>query len=212
MYSSHKNAPAPALPAGFCYLPARFGAAEQALLLAEIRAVIRQAPLFVPSMPRSGRPLSVRMSNCGSLGWVSDRAGYRYQTCHPDTGRPWPAIPTRLLTLWDELAPGVPSPEACLINFYGPDARMGTHKDADEEHKTAPVVSVSLGSNAVFHIGGLARADRKHRLILRSGDVVVLGGEARFAYHGVDRIEPGTSALLPEGGRLNLTLRRVHTA
>jgi alkylated DNA repair protein (DNA oxidative demethylase) len=89
---------------------------------------------------------------------------------------------------------------------------MGTHRDADEAHQTAPVVSVSLGDNAVFHIAGLTRGQPKHRLLLRSGDVVVLGGAARFCYHGVDRIEPGTSALLPEGGRFNLTLRRVRAA
>jgi DNA oxidative demethylase len=212
MYSSHKNAPRPAVPAGFRHLPGRLGAAEQARLLAEIRAVIRQAPLFVPSMPGSGRPFSVRMSNCGSLGWVSDRAGYRYQAEHPDSGRPWPAMPARLMALWHALAPGMAAPEACLINYYAAGARMGTHRDADEAHQTAPVVSVSLGDNAVFHIAGLTRGQPKHRLLLRSGDVVVLGGAARFCYHGVDRIEPGTSALLPEGGRFNLTLRRVRAA
>jgi DNA oxidative demethylase len=210
MYSSHKIAPAPAPPAGFRHLLGRFAAAEQTLLLAEIRAVIRQAPLFVPTMPKTGRAFSVRMSNCGALGWVSDQAeGYRYQPHHPVTGRAWPAIPARLLALWDEIAPGLPHPEACLINYYAAGARMGTHRDADEAAKTVPVVYVSLGDAAVFHVGGLERHAPKHRLLLQSGDVVVLAGAARLAYHGVDRIKAGSSSLLAEGGRLNLTLRRV---
>src|SRR5215510_3145144 len=210
MYSSHKIAPGTALPAGFRHLPGHFGAAEQALLLAEIRTVIRAAPLFVPTMPRTGRAFSVRMSNCGTLGWVSDRAGgYRYQPHHPETGRAWPAIPARLIALWDEIAPGQPHPEACLINYYAAGAKMGTHRDADEAAKGVPVVSVSLGDAAVFHVGGLERGDPKYRLILYSGDVVVLGGAARLAYHGIDRIAAGSSPLLAEGGRLNLTLRRV---
>jgi len=205
--------PSPPAPAGFRYLPRRLGTPEQALLLAEIRAVIRRAPLFVPAMPRSGRPFSVRMSNCGTLGWVSDQGGgYRYQAHHPQTGQRWPPIPPCLLALWDAVAAGAPRPEACLINYYAEGAKMGTHRDADEEHRSAPVVSISLGDDAIFHIGGQARSDPKLRLLLRSGDVVVLAGLARHAYHGVDRIKPGTSALLPEGGRLNLTLRRVRAA
>jgi alkylated DNA repair protein (DNA oxidative demethylase) len=210
MYSSHKSRPALAVPGGFRHLPAHLGAAEQALLLADVREVIRRAPLFVPTMPGSGRPFSVRMSNCGALGWVSDRlGGYRYQPQHPQTRQAWPAMPSRLLALWDEVAGGAPRPEACLINYYAPGAKMGTHRDNDEENKAAPVISVSLGDDAIFHVGGLARTDPKHRLVLRSGDVLVLGGAARLAYHGIDRIAPGTSALLAEGGRLNLTLRRV---
>ena len=162
-------------------------------------------------MPRSGRAFSVRMSTCGVLGWVSDaRGGYRYQAHHPETGRAWPAIPSRLLALWDEVAAGAPRPEACLINYYAVGAKMGPHRDADEADRSAPVVSVSLGDAAVFHVGGPRRGDPKHRLLLRSGDVVVLGGAARHAYHGVDRIAAGSSALLEEGGRFNLTLRRVH--
>jgi DNA oxidative demethylase len=179
-------------------------------LLADLRAVLEAAPLFIPRMPRSGRPFSVRMSNCGRLGWVSDKdGGYRYQPTHPGTGLPWPAMPQPLLDLWDEVADYSHHPEACLINYYSGDARMGSHRDADEEDFAAPVVSVSLGDDAVFHVGGRERTGSKRRLVLKSGDVVVLGGEARLAYHGIDRILPGTSCLLAEGGRLNLTLRRV---
>ena len=201
-----------ALP-GFRHLTGYFDASEQRALLAELRAVIQAAPLFVPRMPRSGKAFSVRMSNCGALGWVSDKdGGYRYQATHPETGRPWPAMPQRLLDLWDEVAEFSRHPEACLINYYSDGARMGSHRDADEADFTAPVVSVSLGDDAIFHVGGTARADAKQRVVLKSGDVVVLGGPARLAYHGIDRTLPGTSSLLAEGGRFNLTLRRVGLA
>lgn len=150
------------------------------------------------------------MTNCGPLGWVTDKAlGYRYQATHPTTGQPWTAMPIEISALWDELADYRHPPEACLINHYATGSRMGSHRDADEADTAAPVVSVSLGDDAIFHIGGLARSDPKERFVLRSGDIVVLGGAARLAYHGIDRLLPGTSALLSEGGRFNLTLRRV---
>jgi DNA oxidative demethylase len=195
---------------GFRHLAGYFGIPEQAALLLELRTVIEAAPLFVPRMPRSGKAFSVRMSNCGTLGWVSDKdGGYRYQPTHPETGAAWPAMPRRLIDLWDEVADFSHRPEACLINYYSGNAKMGSHRDADEADFTAPVVSVSLGDEAVFHVGGRERGQPKQRVLLKSGDVVVLGGEARLAYHGIDRILPGTSTLLAEGGRLNLTLRRV---
>ena len=199
--------------AGFRHLAGYFGPNQQLALLAGLRDVIRIAPLFVPHMPRTGKAFSVRMSNCGTLGWVSDRdGGYRYQATHPETGLPWPAMPPQLTDLWDEVADFRHRPEACLINYYSAGTRMGSHRDADEEDFAAPVVSVSLGDDAVFHVGGVGRRDAKQRLTLRSGDVVVLGGEARLAYHGIDRVLSGTSTLLDEGGRLNLTLRRVGKA
>ncbi len=198
------------LPAGFRCIPGALTPAEQRRLVAEIERVILSAPLFQPRMPRTGQPFSVRMSNCGPLGWVSDKeCGYRYQATHPDTGAPWPPMPQRLLALWRRYAGCEALPEACLINHYPAGARMGSHRDADEDEPRAPVLSVSLGDDAVFHIGGLRRGDPKVRLTLRSGDVCVLGGPARFAYHGIDRILPGTSDLLRAGGRFNLTLRRV---
>jgi alkylated DNA repair protein (DNA oxidative demethylase) len=165
-------------------------------------------------MPRTGKPFSVRMSNCGALGWVSDKeAGYRYQAAHPETGKLWPEIPKMLFDLWRKVAAYPAPPEACLINVYIPSARMGLHRDEDEEDFSAPVVSVSLGDTARFRIGGLARKDPTHSFDLKSGDVLILGGDSRLAYHGVDRIKPGTSELignrLPEAARINLTLRRV---
>lgn len=199
-------------PEGFRILPGRLDRPAQEALLADIRAVVAAAPLYRPAMPRSGRPFSVRMTNCGDLGWVSDRSGYRYQTAHPESGRPWPPIPGALLALWRDVAGFPHPPEACLVNFYDADARLGLHRDEDEAEFAAPVVSVSLGDACLFRVGGLARADRTRSLRLSSGDVVVLGGAARLVYHGVDRIYPGTSTLLPGGGRINLTLRRVTPA
>jgi alkylated DNA repair protein (DNA oxidative demethylase) len=160
-------------------------------------------------MPRTGKPLSVRMSNCGPLGWVADRDGYRYQPLHPDTGRLWPAIPGVLLDLWREVSGAAAEPEACLINWYEADARMGLHQDRDEQATDQPVVSVSLGDPCLFRHGGLARTEPTASLRLESGDVLVLGGPARLCFHGVDRIYPGVSTLLKAPGRINLTLRRV---
>ena len=154
--------------------------------------------------------MSVRMTNCGPLGWVTDKErGYRYQATHPLTGRPWPPIPQILLDLWDEAARYKAPPEACLVNYYAGGAKMGLHQDKDEEDFAAPVLSVSLGDTGVFRVGGRSRKDPTRMVELKSGDVVVLGGEDRLAFHGIDRILGGTSDLLPEGGRLNLTLRRV---
>jgi alkylated DNA repair protein (DNA oxidative demethylase) len=191
-------------------LVGRLTPAEQAALLADIRHVIARAPLFTPTMPRTGKPFSVAMTNCGPLGWVSDKeGGYRYQPLHPVTGRPWPPMPERLLRLWEELAACPAPPEACLVNYYGSGAKMGLHRDEDEKDFDAPVLSVSLGDTARFRLGGATRRGPSSSLVLASGDVLMLAGEHRLAYHGVDRVLPGTSGLLPEGGRINLTLRRV---
>jgi alkylated DNA repair protein (DNA oxidative demethylase) len=198
-----------AIVAGLGLRPGYLDRAAQEALLAAIRTVIRDAPLFTPLMPRSGKPFSVRMTNCGPLGWVSDRGGYRYQPVHPDTGRPWPPMPDMVLRAWRELADYGPPPEACLINVYAPTARMGLHQDRDEQDFAAPVLSLSLGDTCLFRIGGTGRGDPTRSFRLASGDAVVLGGKARLAFHGVDRIMPGTSTLLAEGERINLTLRRV---
>ena len=195
---------------GFRHLPGYLDPGRQCELLGHIRTVLAEGPLYAPTMPRTGKPFSVRMSNCGPLGWVSDKAGgYRYQAVHTETSRPWPDMPQLLLKIWREVAGYPVPPEACLVNYYAAGAKMGSHRDEDETDTRAPVVSVSLGDDATFHIGGLKRADPKRRLVLRSGDVVVLGGAARMAYHGIDRVHAGSCDLLPEGGRLNLTLRRV---
>lgn len=186
-------------------------AEAQARLRQLIREIVAEAPLFVPRMPRTGRPFSVRMTNCGTLGWLADKnGGYRYEPVHPETGRPWPPIPPLLLGIWDDVGGGAP-PEACLVNYYAQGAKMGLHQDRDEEDFSAPIVSVSLGDAAVFRIGGKTRKAPTARYELASGDVLVMRGEARLAYHGVDRIIAGSSDLLPEGGRINITMRRVYT-
>jgi alkylated DNA repair protein (DNA oxidative demethylase) len=201
----------PAL-AGLRLIPGYLGRAAQARLADEVAAVLARAPAYIPRMPKSGRPLSVRMTNCGPLGWVTDEAGYRYQPYHPETGQPWPPIPETALAAWQDLARYPHPPEACLINLYGPAARMGLHQDRDEADFSAPVVSLSLGDSCLFRVGGTQRGDPTRTLRLASGDALVLGGEARLAFHGVDRIIPGSSTLLAAGGRINLTLRRVTAA
>ncbi|MES0199452.1 alpha-ketoglutarate-dependent dioxygenase AlkB [Mesorhizobium sp. M0011] len=198
------------LPKGVRHMPAYLSRSVQETLVDEVRSIVQQAPLFVPAMPRTGKEMSVRMTNCGPLGWVTDKEqGYRYQPTHPATGSPWPPIPEALLELWRQVS-GYPNPpEACLINFYTPDAKMGLHQDRDEADFSAPVVSVSLGDDCLFRVGQTTRDGATRSFRLQSGDVVVLGGEGRLCFHGVDRIYPSTSALLKNGGRINLTLRRV---
>lgn len=199
------------LQSGLRYLPGRLSRQEQEDLVEIIRQVVAEAPLYVPVMPGSGRPMSVRMTNCGPLGWVTDKErGYRYQPSHPLTAKPWPDIPQVLLDLWRELSGYPKDPEACLVNFYADDAKMGLHQDRDETDLSAPVLSISLGNTCLFRIGGLSRTDRTKSLKLESGDLFILGGEGRLCFHGVDRIYPGTSTLLKSGGRINLTLRRVN--
>jgi alkylated DNA repair protein (DNA oxidative demethylase) len=197
------------LLAGFRIVPGYLDRAAQEELLAAVREVIQHAPPYTPRMPKSGHPMSVRMTNCGPLGWMTDERGYRYQATHPETGASWPPIPPLALAAWSELAGYPHPPQACLVNVYGADARMGQHQDRDEEDLAAPVVSLSLGDTCLFRIGGRRRNDPTRTLRLASGDALVLGGDARLAFHGVSRILPGTSTLLGEGGRINLTLRRV---
>ncbi len=194
---------------GARYLPGLLDVHEQARLADEIAVIVAQAPLFRPRMPRTGRPFSVEMTNCGPLGWVSDEAGYRYQPCHPVTGAPWPPLPDVLAMLWQRVTGLQALPEACLVNYYAADARMGLHQDRDEADFRAPVLSLSLGDSALFRIGGATRSGPTRSVTLRSGDGLVLEGAARLAFHGIDRIRAGSSRLLPQGGRINLTLRRV---
>jgi alkylated DNA repair protein (DNA oxidative demethylase) len=188
----------------------KYAPLEQQALLDDVLARLQEAPLYKPVMPGNGKPFSVEESNFGALGWVSDKAGYRYQPTHPVTGRPWPAIPPALLALWDAINGGA-APECCLVNMYRGGARMGLHQDRDERDATAAVIGVSLGDTALFRIGGAVRGGKTKGVRLASGDVIAFGGPARLAYHGIDRIKPGISRLVPGGGRLSLTLRRVDT-
>ncbi|MBD8653754.1 alpha-ketoglutarate-dependent dioxygenase AlkB [Rhizobium sp. CFBP 13726] len=197
---------------GIRHLPDYLDRSAQERLVEVIRGIVADAPLYIPAMPGTGKQMSVRMTNCGALGWVTDKErGYRYQDVHPQTGRPWPAIPSELMELWETLAGYDKPPEACLVNFYSDDAKMGLHQDKDESDLKAPVLSISLGNTCLFRVGGVDRKDPTGSFKLSSGDIVVLGGEGRLAFHGVDRIYPGTSTLLKNGGRINLTLRRVNS-
>jgi alkylated DNA repair protein (DNA oxidative demethylase) len=198
-------------PAGFRLLPARLGADAQAALVGEVLEAVRGAPFYRPGTP-GGKPMSVEMTGLGPLCWITDARGYRYEPVHPETGMAWPAIPQALLDLWAELCDPVTPPDACLVNLYRGEARMGLHQDRDEADFGFPVLSVSLGDTAIFRIGGLKRGDPTRSVRLASGDVCVLAGEARLAFHGVDRVLPGSSRLIPGGGRINLTLRRARPA
>ncbi len=185
----------------------KFSRAAQEKLQHEILALEKTAPFYRPVMPKTGKSFSVEETNLGTLGWVSDKTGYRYQPTHPVTGKAWPAMPQTLRDLWGEVT-DAPQPECCLVNLYRAGAKMGLHQDRDE-NQNAPVVSISLGDDALFRIGGVARSGPTKSLRLTSGDVVMFGGVARLAFHGIDRIYPDTSTLIPGGGRINLTLRRV---
>lgn len=195
---------------GLLHVPGFLDRVGQERLRDALLAAMEVAPPFQPRMPRTGKPFSVRMTNCGTLGWVSDReGGYRYQPTHPETGDSWPAIPDDLIRAWRELANHPHAPEACLVNLYGSGAKMGLHQDRDEQALDAPVLSLSLGDTAIFRIGGTRRGEATRSIRLGSGDAFVFGGPARLVFHGIDRVLAGSSTLLSEGGRINCTLRRV---
>jgi len=196
---------------GFQIFPGRVDADSQRALVAAVMSAQTTAPFYRPLTP-GGQAMSVRMSNLGDVGWLTDKAGYRYAGAHPITGAPWPPIPPFLLQLWAELTDARAPPDACLVNVYDVSARMGLHQDRDEADFSFPVMSVSLGDTAIFRIGGEDRRAPTRTVRLSSGDVCVLGGEARLAFHGVDRILAGSSRLIPGGGRINLTLRRARSA
>ena len=201
------------LPEGIKHFPSALDPAAQWALVDEIRAVVAASPLFTPAMPKTGKEMSVRMTNCGTLGWVTDKGkGYRYQATHPLTGEPWPSIPQCLMDLWQNYTNYPHLPEACLVNFYNDSAKMGLHQDRDEADLEAPVLSVSLGDACLFRVGGLKRDDKTVSFRLESGDIVMIGGKSRLAFHGVDRIYAGSSMVLKNAGRINLTLRRVGKA
>lgn len=192
---------------GFRVYPGFLDRAAQEAMVVALRGVVAAAPLVRPVTP-GGRQMSVRMTAAGRLGWVTDRRGYRYAPRHP-AGMEWPPIPEEVMAVWRAVSGVERAPDCCLVNFYGEGARMGLHQDRDEWDFSFPVVSISLGDEALFRMGGVAREAGTESLWLRSGDVVVMGGKARLAWHGVDRVRHGSSSLLPQGGRINLTLRVV---
>ncbi len=192
---------------GFEIHKAHLSLAAQRDLIEALRPILKAAPLFSPTVPGGGK-MSVRMTSAGRFGWVSDANGYRYADAHP-RGMVWPEIPAPILSIWNDLAGVERMPDCCLINYYGEGAKMGLHQDRDEADFSYPVVSVSLGDDGLLRVGGQTRGGKTDSIWLNSGDVVVMGGEARLAYHGVDRIRFKSSRLLPKGGRINLTLRVV---
>jgi len=183
----------------------------QQALLAEIEALLAQAPLRHLLTP-SGHTMSVAMSNCGALGWVSDARGYRYDAQDPVSGKTWPPMPALFEQLALEAAAAVGFegfvPDACLINHYVPGAKLSLHQDRDERDRCQPIVSVSLGLPAVFQFGGLTRSGPLQRTRLESGDVVVWGGPSRLAYHGVAALADGEHGLTGRC-RYNLTFRKA---
>lgn len=192
---------------GFAYYAGFLDPAAQREILHDLQGVARSAPPFSPDTP-GGRPMSVKMTSAGRYGWYSDRTGYRYVTQHP-AGVDWPPIPPSILSIWEDVAMDEATPDCCLVNFYGDGAKMGMHQDRDEADFSHPVVSLSLGDDALFRIGAPTREGKTESLWLKSGDVMVMGGDARLTYHGIDRIKFGSSRLLPKAGRLNVTLRVV---
>jgi alkylated DNA repair protein (DNA oxidative demethylase) len=192
---------------GVALWPGLLPQSAQEAMLADVLGVMDAAPPFHP-VTRWGKAMSVAMTSAGRFGWFSDRRGYRYEERHP-SGAPWPPIPDSVLAVWRAVAPGAREPECCLVNLYRGPARMGLHQDRDEADLTQPVVSISLGDEALFRVGSVERGGPTESVWLRSGDVCVIGGAARLAHHGVDRVREGSSDLIPGGGRLNLTLRVV---
>ena len=190
---------------GVRIVPGWLGGDAQRRIVEDLRGIVSAAPLFHPETMR-GRKMSVRMTSAGRLGWVSDRRGYRYEPRHP-SGCNWPAIPADLIGMWRALCPDAADPDTCLVNYYGEGARMGLHQDRDEADNSHPVLSLSLGDEALFRVGNLDRGGRTESVWLASGDVAILEGRARLAFHGIDRIRFGSSSLLGDGGRLNVTLR-----
>ena len=182
---------------------------EQEALVEQVLQRAEAAPFYRPVMPRSGKPFSVDETNFGPLGWMSDVRGYRYAPLHPTTGHPWPDIPDALVELWRAVSDYPLPPQCCLVNVYRDAARMGLHQDRDEAATEAPVVSVSLGDDALFRFGGASRKGTTRSVRLASGDVLTFGGPSRLMFHGIDRVIGGSSTLVPGGGRINLTLRRV---
>jgi alkylated DNA repair protein (DNA oxidative demethylase) len=195
---------------GLALYPELLSEGEQLALMRALEKAFEAAPPYKPLMPGSGQPWSITQTNLGPLGWYSDRAGYRYEPHHPQTGRPWPDMPPLLMEIWDRLTGYEAPPEACLVNIYASaNAKMGLHQDKDEEPLDAPVLSLSLGDTCVFRVGGFERRGPTRSFRLGSGDALVLGGASRLRFHGVDRVIAGSSRLVPGGGRINLTLRRV---
>lgn len=180
---------------------------QQEDLVSDLRQRVVKTPLFTPKT-RFGKPMTVRMTSFGKMGWYSDQRGYRYVEQHPN-GTAWPEIPPQILALWRQIVTDKRDPECCLLNYYDRNAKMGLHQDRDEADFSWPVLSVSLGDDALFRIGNTTKGGKTEALWLQSGDVVVMGGAARLTFHGIEKLRFGSSSLLQQSGRINLTCRVV---
>jgi alkylated DNA repair protein (DNA oxidative demethylase) len=192
---------------GFQVFKGLINSTEQKQMIQNLREIAASAPMFSPLTP-AGRKMSVQMTSAGRYGWYSDASGYRYVDRHP-SGSAWPEIPQPVLNLWRHLVSKDRDPDCCLVNYYDDRAKMGMHQDNDEADFSWPVLSISLGDDALFRVGSVQRGGKTESIWLNSGDAVLMGGDSRLAYHGVDRIKHGSSTLLEKGGRINLTLRVV---
>lgn len=208
---SHQERPEPIHIGQQAVVLPGFALAQVEQLLPALRQIIRAAP-FRHMITPGGQQMSVALTNCGDLGWVSDRRGYRYTALDPLSNQPWPALPGEFLDLAARAAEAAGfasfTPDACLINCYLPGNRLSLHQDRDERDYSHPIVSVSLGLPAIFQFGGHHRSDRPQRVSLSHGDVVVWGGEDRLRFHGVLPLKPGEHPRLGQR-RINLTLRKA---
>ena len=201
----------PSLPDGVFYLQNALNGRDTAVFSA-LKRILEAAPP-THARTRGGGTTSAAMTNCGRVGWWSDARGYRYQELHPVTQRPWPPIPNEFLETVKSITSHTPwpdfLPDACLINYYGPKAKLGLHQDRDERDFAHPIVTLCLGDDADFLIGGLSRADRATAFVVSHGDAIVMGGESRMRFHGVRKIYSGTSPLAGIAGRYSLTFRKA---
>lgn len=198
------------LPEGAAIFPG-LALTHESMLLDALANIVAAAP-FRHMVTPGGFTMSVAMTNCGALGWITDRRGYRYSPVDPLSNTAWPPMPDVLRDLARDAATRAGyagfDPDACLVNRYEPGARMSLHQDKNERDMTAPIVSVSLGLPASFQVGGLARTDRVHKLALTHGDVLVWGGPSRLVYHGILPLKDGQHAALGRA-RVNLTFRKA---
>jgi Alkylated DNA repair protein len=185
---------------------------QQKRFLELARQIPLISPLFQPVMP-NGKQFNCKMTSCGDFGWISDRNGYRYDRLHPFTHQPFAPMPKEFSDLAIKIANSIGEfdykPQSCLINYYPISGRLGIHQDNTEKNLVPAIISISLGDDAIFAIGGNKYSDRIHEILLKSGDILVLHGNSRLFFHGIKRIVPFTSNLLKNGGRLNFTIRQV---
>lgn len=174
-------------------------------IICNLRNLAKESPFFIPKMPKTNKSFSVKITNMGNVGWVSDKEGYRYQDFHPITKKSWSKIPSNITNIWQELINANTKPDCCLVNCYDKNAKMGLHIDNDEKDFSYPVLSISIGASALFRFGGLKRSDKTQSIKLNNGDIIILSGKSRLIYHGIDKIYPNDKF----NYRINITMRKI---